>query len=244
MKRFQWAALALAALATFGLVATKLQARSMTERATAKHAPPVSGNLDKIAQDSVLRELEAGNYRFRKAFAKETVTESKGTVTGPKAMVLACSDPRVIPERIFNAKPGELFVVRVAGNIAADEAVASLEYGAEILNIPVLVVLGHQNCTVVKACLDARSTPDPFHTRSFVRLSLYKHLTPACEEAEGLGLRGDALWNKAIEANVRNAIREVLENSPSMWNLHLKGKLRVVGALYSKESGQVYWLDK
>jgi carbonic anhydrase len=249
MKRLPWVALMVVSLFVLFVSTPSLRARSMTERAHAKKAGPnaMLGDPDKRVQDAVLASLEHGNAKFRKEFAVSSPNDDWKTglsVEGPKAMVLACADPRVIPEKVFNAKPGELFVVRVAGNVATDEIVASLEYGAEVLGIPVLVVLGHQNCTVVKACLEAMEIPDPEHRRSHVRLSLYKQLLPACEDARKEGLKGEMLANKAIERNVHNSIRSVLENSPSMWNAHKLGKLRVVGALYSKQTGQVYWLDK
>jgi carbonic anhydrase len=236
----------IALMSVFSLLVVAPQspwAKSMTLKAPPKKISPAAMmvNADKRDQDAVLASLEAGNARYRKGFAKADAGE---VAQGPKVMVLACSDPRVIPEKIFNAKPGELFVVRVAGNVATNETVASLEYGAEQLHIPVLVVLGHENCTVVKSCLDAMETPDPEHRRSMVMKSLYSHLEPACEVAKGEGLKDDRLLNKAVEENVKNSIRAVLENSPSMWNMHHKGKLRVVGALYSKHTGQVYWLDK
>jgi len=248
MNRFSRTALVAASFLLFA-VPQGPWAKSMTLKAPAKKISPtaLTADADKRAQDSVLVSLEAGNARFRKGFAASEAKEEAvagSSTRGPKVMVLACSDPRVIPEKIFNAKPGELFVVRVAGNVATNETVASLEYGAEQLNIPVIVVLGHQNCTVVKSCLEAMDIPDPENRRSMVMKSLYSHLEPACEAAKGEGLKGDGLLNKAIEENVKNSIRAILENSPSMWNLHKAGKLRVVGALYSKQTGQVYWLDK
>jgi carbonic anhydrase len=242
MKRF--AKVALLAASFLLMVGTSSPwAKSMTRRVPAKKVSPavMMTDADKREQDAVLASLEAGNARYRKGFAK---LDAGDVAQGPKVMVLACSDPRVIPEKIFNAKPGELFVVRVAGNVATSETVASLEYGAEQLNIPVLVVLGHENCTVVKACIDSMEIPDPEHRRSEVMKSLFSHIEPACDVAMKEGVKGEALLNKAVEENVKNSIRAVLENSPSMWNLHKYGKLRVVGALYSKHTGQVYWLDK
>ncbi len=251
MKHFSWVAWTLACFFLLAGLSKDSWAKDPAHRMGPKKVSPSAfmGDMDKRTQDAVLSSLETGNAKYRKGFAKTDPASHQRRLDalglkGPKAMILACADPRVIPEEVFGAAPGELFVVRVAGNVATKETVASLEYGAEVLGIPVLVVLGHQSCTVVKACMEAMETPDPQHRRSMVIESLYRHMEPACKEAKKEGLEGERLLNKAVEANVRNSMRAALENSPSMWNLRKSGKLRVVGALYSKQTGQVYWLDR
>lgn len=114
------------------------------------------------APRAVMRRLIAGNKRYIKRdlkcfFQKKRETDKDGQA--PYAAILSCADSRVIPEKIFDAGPGELFVTRVAGNIATDEVIASIEYAVNVLKTKVIVVLGHQNCGAVKAAISYAAEP-------------------------------------------------------------------------------------
>lgn len=114
------------------------------------------------APRAVMRRLIAGNKRYVKRelkcfFKKTRQTDKDGQA--PYAAILSCADSRVIPEKIFDAGPGELFVARVAGNIATDDIIASIEYAVTVLGTRVIVVLGHQNCGAVDSAISFVKSP-------------------------------------------------------------------------------------
>src|SRR3954449_11002544 len=114
----------------------------------------------KLTPDSVIAELKTGNahhVRHQYLHPHETGARQRELVTGqhPHAELLSCADSRVPPEIVFDQGLGDLFVVRVAGNVASDTEIGSLEYGAEHLPIPLLVVLGHESCGAVTAAVQA-----------------------------------------------------------------------------------------
>src|SRR6185436_12955338 len=114
---------------------------------------------EKVTADSALAELRAGNAHHvahRYQHPHETAERQRQLVSEqhPHAEILSCSDSRVPPELIFDQGLGDVFIVRVAGNVAADTELGSLEYGAEHLHVPLLVVLGHQHCGAVTAAVE------------------------------------------------------------------------------------------
>jgi carbonic anhydrase len=207
------------------------------------------------AQDLSLGALKEGNSRFVKGEVKAGLETSgkwaqlkKGQ--RPWAMVVSCADSRVVPETLFSRKPGEIFVCRVAGNVADSDLVASLEYGAEHLDIPLLVVLGHSSCGAVKAAIE-RFDGRAGHGTGKPSLSmegLLGRLEPAVQEMQKLrrakDLTEDQEVDAVVEANVRNTMRAVLEKSPLLWSLWHEQRLRVVGAVYSLETGKVMFLER
>src|SRR5215467_14490729 len=137
-----------------------------------------------VTPDSVLAELKTGNahhVRHQYQHPHDTLARQRELVAGqhPHAEILSCADSRVPPEIIFDQGLGDLFVVRVAGNIAADTEIGSLEYGAEHLHIPLLIVLGHESCGAVTAAVQG-GDPEG-HIAALVRL-----LRPAVEKSRNL----------------------------------------------------------
>jgi carbonic anhydrase len=200
----------------------------------------------KQIQDIILKSLEDGNDEFKKRGVPTLKSSGRWARLlkgdSPKSMVLACSDARVVPEQVFNAGPGELYVVRVAGPTVSPEILASLEYGAEQLRIPVLVVLGHVDCGAARSAVDARSRRSDSR-ESDNRRALNDRLAPACSQAAALGLKGEAMESAVVKYNVKNTMRAALEQSPLLWNLvKKKGRLRIVGAVYGLPTGEVYWM--
>ena len=157
---------------------------------------------------------------------------SKGKLTAlckgqhPYAAVVSCADSRVPVEQIFGAKElGSIFTIRVAGNAAADASVlGSIEYAVVHLHVPVLVILGHTDCGAIKGAMKGGE-------RGHIA-ELLNHLEPACE-----GAGGDV--QKAVELNVRAQIHLVLDSSPVVKTAHDAGKLELVGAVYSLQTGRV-----
>ena len=196
------------------------------------HAAPA------VSADAVIAELKAGNdHHVAKQYRRpnQTAARQRELASGqhPHASILACADSRVPPELVFDQGFGDLFDVRVAGNVASDPEIASLEYGAEHLGIPLIVVLGHQKCGAVSATIDARETPAG-HLPSLVDL-----IRPAVTAAGSMP--GDRLAN-AVRINVQNTVQRLRTSKPILEGLCAKGQVKVVGAVYSLDTGKVDWL--
>src|SRR5215217_6023622 len=216
-----------AIITIFTLLILSSTARSPTERNTE----------EKITADSVLAELKSGNghhvaHRFQ--HPHQTLERQRQLVSGqhPHAEILSCSDSRVPPEIVFDQGLGDLFIVRVAGNVASDTEIGSLEYGAEHLHVPLIVVLGHESCGAVTAAV--QGGPPEGHIGSLVDL-----IKPAVEKTRGMS--GDPVSN-AVRMNVELVVKELRTSTLILSELVAHGKLRIVGAVYSIETGAVTWL--
>jgi carbonic anhydrase len=196
-----------------------------------------------ISTDEALRLLKEGNARYaedklkhpRQDQARRALTAAQGQ--HPLATVLTCSDSRVPAEIIFDQGIGDLFVVRVAGNVAATDEVGSMEYAVDHLATPVVVVLGHTQCGAVTAVVDDTKLPPNIAT-------LVEPIKPAVDKAREANPQAakDALLKAAITNNVWQALEDMLRLSPIIREKVRDGKARVVGALYDLDSGQVQWL--
>jgi carbonic anhydrase len=198
---------------------------------------PGSKAEDKVSADSALAELRAGNahhvaHRYQHPHESAQRQRELVSVQHPHAEILSCSDSRVPPEVIFDQGLGDLFIIRVAGNVVSDIELGSLEYGAEHLHVPLLVVLGHQHCGAVTAAVEGAGNEG--HIGALINL-----LRPAVEKTRGLP--GDPVEN-AVKANVEMVVRQLRTSTPILSELVSHGKLKVVGALYSLETGKVTWL--
>jgi carbonic anhydrase len=193
--------------------------------------------------DQVLSDLKAGNERFVSGAAthqRQDAARLAETAGGqhPLATVITCSDSRVPPELLFDMGLGDLFTIRVAGNVCDTDEIGTAEYGAEHLGTPLLVVMGHSSCGAVKAvCTHAEvggSIP-----------ALVDNIIPAVERAHAeSGLEGDALVPAAVEANVWQSISDMISGSEDVRELMHAGKLTVVGAVYDISTGKVAWLGE
>ena len=191
----------------------------------------------KVTPDSALDELKAGNLhhaRHQYQHPHATVTRQRELVAGqhPHAEILSCADSRVPPEIIFDQGLGDLFVVRVAGNVATDTEIGSLEYGAEHLHIPLLVVLGHESCGAVTAAVQGGEAEG--HIIALVNL-----IRPAVDKSRGMP--GDRVAN-AVRINVQMVVQQLRSSTPVLSELVAQGKLKIVGGVYSLETGKVTWL--
>jgi carbonic anhydrase len=196
-------------------------------------------NEKKVTSDSVLAELKLGNkhhIKHRYQHPHETANRQRELASGqhPHVEILSCSDSRVPPEIIFDQGLGDLFVVRVAGNVAADTELGSLEYGAEHLHIPLLVVLGHESCGAVTAAV--QGGPPEGHITALVNL-----IKPAVDKSRGLP--GDPVSN-AVRTNVEMVVKQLRSSTPMLSELVAHGKLKIVGAVYSLDTGRVTWLPE
>jgi carbonic anhydrase len=194
-----------------------------------------------IAAEQGLQKLIAGNQRFVRGQAKFP-TVCKETLADlareqkPFATILGCSDSRVPPELIFDANFGELFIVRVAGNVISPEVMGSLQYAGAHLLTPLFVVLGHAGCGAVKAALEYKL--NGVQLRSRIQI-LVNNILPGLPEFGAQSSQGDRLAS-AIEANVRWSMHQLLE-TPEAQN-GLKMGVKLVGAVYDITTGQVRFL--
>lgn len=150
----------------------------------------------------------------------------------PYAIIISCSDSRVTPTHIFNAGLGELFEIRVAGNVLDDYAMGSVEYGIEHLGCPLLVVMGHENCGAVTAAYEAYQSKKEVEGEIG---ELIEAILPSVKAVKGSSIE------EASHANVRNTINE-LNRNPVVSEAVKEGKLTIVGAYYDLD-GSVTFLD-
>jgi carbonic anhydrase len=202
-----------------------------------------------IAAQEALERLREGNRRFM-AGAKYSVARSSEErrselVAGqePVAIILGCSDSRVPAEIIFDQGLGDLFVIRVAGNIVAPSQVASIEFAAERFGTRLVVVLGHSRCGAVTATLEELERPT--ERRSPNLRSIVGRIRPAVETLMETELRRhpEALLEHAIRANIRAAASQLRHGSQLLEQLIQRDGLLVVGAEYSLETGAVEFFD-
>jgi carbonic anhydrase len=189
--------------------------------------------------ETALAELKEGNrhhVQHRYTHPHETPTRQKSLISGqhPHAMILGCADSRVPPEIIFDQGLGDLFAIRVAGNITDDAVLASIEYAAEHLHTPLLVVMGHGSCGAVTAATEAGVPPGHLS-------ALVGPIRPAVEKARGMP--GDLVAN-AVRLNVEMVVAQIRDSAPLLNEMVKSGRLRVVGAVYSLENGEVTWLPE
>ena len=200
----------------------------------------VTGN---VPADEALSRLVAGNDRFVRgemSFAglhRETLFDLAAGQR-PFATILGCSDSRVPPELIFNAGLGELFVVRVAGNVFSSEIAATLQYAGAHLGTELFVVLGHEGCGAVEAALKTLDDGQVHHSR--IQLLVDK-ISPSLPELDP-ELSPAARLAQAVESNVRWTIEQILE-TPEARARQAEGHLKLVGAIYEIATGHVTFLD-
>ena len=221
--------LKLAAAAAAGLAITS------HAHAASDKAPPKPENI--LSPDAALDRLMKGNARYiegvskRHDFRHEREALSSGQ--NPFAAILSCADSRIAPEYCFDTARGDLFVCRVAGNFASDEIVASLEYAVQILNTPLIVVLGHDSCGAVDATIKSvkGGTTLPGHLPSLVAA-----IKPAVDAVQGQS--GDMLAN-AIRSNVMLNVDKLKSTAPILKSFADDKKIKIVGGVYELKSGRV-----
>ncbi|HUO08344.1 MAG TPA: methyl-accepting chemotaxis protein [Phycisphaerae bacterium] len=195
--------------------------------------------------DVAMRLLMDGNARFTAGAlthphqdqAQRDLTVAKGQ--HPFATVLTCSDSRVSPEVLFDQGIGDVFVVRVAGNVAGTDEIGSAEYGVGHLGTRLLVVLGHSKCGAVTAVVKG----DSVHGNI---ASLVSNIVPAAEQvkSEQPTLQGDALIAQVVKANVWQTMGTLLTHSEELREAVKEGKVQVVGAVYDVQTGGVNWMGQ
>ncbi len=196
-----------------------------------------------------LRRLREGNRRFvsgaRKGASLADQARRRELVAGqaPFAVILGCADSRVPAEIVFDQGLGDLFVVRVAGNVAAPSQIGSIEFAAEQLGARLVVVLGHSRCGAVAATLEAVRRPAT--TASSHLRAILDRIRPAVEALPGVagGAAGDAVLEQAVRANVLRTVACLHEDSGTLARLVRTDGLVIVGAEYAIETGSVEFFE-
>lgn len=202
-------------------------------------APDTAVPRATVTSAAALERLQAGNARFTQGKTAWAGVDSKTIAAhtagqNPSAIVLSCADSRVPVEHIFDAGVGDLFVLRVAGNVATSEALGSAEYAIAALNTPLVVVMGHGSCGAVAGALKVKQSP-PFPDH-------LQHLLEDIESTLAEEGAASASVDEAVRANVRAQVAEVLAD-PLVQDRVAAGKLQVVGAVYDLASGRVDFMQ-
>lgn len=198
-----------------------------------------------------LTMLKEGNERYVESLTSTDPKMQKRpelvAKQNPFAIILGCSDARVPVEIVFDQGLGDLFVIRVAGNVVAPSQIGSVEFAAEQFGTQLVVVLGHSHCGAVTACVDALINPEQYYSPNLqsivdrIRPSVYNLHELAT--ANGQDVDADELVDRSIRANVRMSVSQLKHGSRTLEDLSNSGRLLIVGAEYDLETGKVRFLD-
>jgi carbonic anhydrase len=206
-------------------------------------SPLVAGGADPVPSRPTAREalgqLKAGNDRFARNGSKPvslSVNRRKEIAENqrPFAMVLSCADARVPPEHIFNTGLGDLYVIRTAGQVIDRSILGTIEYGAENLHIPLLVVMGHESCDVVRAASEIKG-PAESPNADFLMKAIQAARRQTPEDREEI--------KSLVLSNVEQVINDAIARSPRLRKLVDDGSLGIVGAYYELVSGRVVFSE-
>ncbi len=219
-----------AALYAFPVSSTELPQQSSAESTPA------------IKADEALKKLLDSNQRFAAGLpAQKDVSAARRTALikgqSPAAVLLSCSDSRVPPELVLDQGLGDIFVVRVAGNVADPVTLGSIEYAAEHLNVPLIIVMGHDKCGAVAATIQGGKPEGNIR-------SIVAKIAPAVRKARASGKKGDDLLDAAIIENVKNVIASLTRESKIIKRLVDEKKVKIVAAKYSLSTGKVELLEQ
>jgi carbonic anhydrase len=192
-----------------------------------------------LSADQALARLMQGNKRYaqdKEQHPDETLARRRELEAGqhPFAVILSCADSRVPPELVFDQGLGDLFTIRVAGNVVDDDVLGSIEYAVEHLNTRLIVVLGHEKCGAVSAAVEGGNAPG--HLKSLVSA-----IQPSVDQTRDAP--GDKIHNCVI-ANARRVARQIRESEPVLKELIEKEGVKVVATDYALDTGAVTLLDE
>lgn len=195
-----------------------------------------------ISGDEALKKLVDGNARFMKddkTYSSNWGAARRAELTKgqkPFAIVLGCADSRVPPEHVFDQELGDLFVVRVAGNVADTDEIASIEYAVAHLGTPLIIVLGHQSCGAVKATIDGAK--DTEHI-----INLVKKIDPAVKKAQASVKDKAGLLDAAIIENAKGTATTLTQKSSVIKGKVDKGEVKLTAGVYNLATGKVDLID-
>jgi carbonic anhydrase len=217
------------------IVVTLLSANQLT-----RAADPAHSEQPAVAPAEAISKLKEGNGRYTSGNLQHPgqTTERRTELTKsqhPFAIIVSCSDSRVPPEIVFDQGLGDLFIVRVAGNVINDEGLGSIEYAVDHLGSRLILVLGHQSCGAVKAAKEtiAAKGKAPGHIESLVTA-----IKPAVEATAKDDLE------TTVKANVKNVVQALRSSTPILKAEVDSGEVQIIGGYYSLDTGAVTFLDE
>lgn len=199
-------------------------------------------------QNQILQELKEGNKRFLEGRSLQTsksslrkLKEFARTGQSPKVIVLCCSDSRAPVEMIFDQDIGDLFVIRVAGNVVAPSLIGSVEFAASTFKTNLVLVMGHTQCGAVTATL--KHIENPIASTSDNIQDIVSRIQPHIYSVSQIsGISPEDKLNRAIEANVRASVSQLSNSSRMIEELVYRNQLKILGAVLNLASGQVDFL--
>ena len=205
--------------------------------------------MNKIKADEALKRLREGNQRFTsnlralEPLFSHTRREELLSGQAPFAIILGCSDSRVPAEIVFDQGLGDLFVIRVAGNIVAPSQIGSVEFAVSQFGTRLVVVLGHSQCGAICATIDELTNKDTSSSENI--RAIVERVKPSIQGLMATDLKNDraALEKEAVRANVRASVNQLRHGSTIIENLIETDGLLIVGAEYSLETGVVDFFD-
>jgi carbonic anhydrase len=233
--------IAIAAIAVFALASCSTPAPTPTPTPTPTHRDLAARKAEQAALTpaQVMESLRLGNERFAsgKPSPHDMLDDRQMTAEGqyPHAIILSCIDSRVPAETIFDAGLGDLFSERIAGNIADEDVVGSLEYACEESGARLVLVMGHTSCGAIKGACD--------HVELGNLTGLLKKIEPAIASVSDVpgerNSKNKAFVQAVCEANVRLTLTRIRELSPTLRGLEEEGKIQIAGCIYDLDSGRV-----
>lgn len=206
-------------------------------------AAPLSGSLtkeqrDRMTPDEIVEELKKGNQRFRagKMTARDYIKEQRASSSGqyPAAVVLGCVDSRVPAEIVFDVGIGDTFNARVAGNVANDDLLGSMEFACAVAGAKVVLVLGHTACGAIKGAID-----DVVLGNLTGLLARIKPAIPATKFEGDKSSKNPAYVDAVAKTNVELTLDNIRRRSPVLADLEKKGSIKITGAMYDLATGAV-----
>jgi len=202
-----------------------------------------------ISATDAIQRLQEGNIRFTlnvrgaEAFLSQSRREELTKNQAPFAIILGCADSRVPAEIVFDQGLGDLFVIRIAGNIVAPSGIGSVEFAASRFGVRLVVVLGHSRCGAILATLEELQRPTENQSKNL--RSIVDRVRPSVEGLLTVEPRFDmdSVVKEAVRANIRASVKNLRRGSEILEQLIQEGNLTIVGAEYSLETGIVEFLD-
>ncbi len=211
----------------------------VTEESVAKEAKV---NGEELTPDEALELLVQGNADYLANDRDAELREDLATNgQHPYAVVITCSDSRAVPEIALGVNFGEIFTIRTAGNVISDFETGSVEYGAEHLGAPLVVVLGHTNCGAVTAAVEEANATEEAEEVNHIT-DIVNEIAPAVEEAKENGATEETLLQDSIICNINHSISRLRE-SEVLSELEEEGQIKIIGAIYDIATGEITYLE-
>ncbi len=204
----------------------------------------------KESVNKVLEELKAGNARFLHGESAQCsyaslkkLKEFAETGQLPKAVVLCCSDSRAPVEMIFDQDIGDLFVIRVAGNIVAPSLVGSIEFAVSTFGTELVIVMGHSQCGAIRSTLSHIEDPQAISSENIhdIVSRIKPHIFPIAQRKD---ISYEEKFNQSVEANIRASVGQLSSSSRLIEEMVSKGKMTIIGAVFGLSSGEVTFLEQ